>query len=196
MSLAGVLALSFLPPAGRTVAAATDAEKQEAEKLFDGMLLPLRAEKTFTFTATQLSALANSEAGLSGSTTDKSISLSPELLAVDCIPGYLTVTLRSRIAGKVSVYSRALVALESDAQGVVTAQPLRGWAGRLSLPGFAQDVVVQRIKPLFTGNRKVDYIRGNIQKIEITDGSLAITMKATGKDKNSMKQLQELFKTQ
>jgi hypothetical protein len=106
------------------------------------------------------------------------------------------VTLRSHIAGKVSVFSRVVVALALDAQGAVTVQPLGAASGRLSVPGGASSVIIQRIQPLFTGNRKFEYLKANIQKIEIADGSLAVTMKATGKDKNSMKALQELFKTQ
>jgi hypothetical protein len=88
----------------------------------------------FTFTEDQVTAFVNAQLGLSGRGSD-GLSMAPEHLAVELLPSsYVRLTLKSRLLGKVPVYS-TLVGRFDVGSGVVDFVPFKAKTGKLPMPG-------------------------------------------------------------
>lgn len=196
LGVVGVLVAMFLEPARRAIPALDDTEKSNTAKLYAALFLPLRTPKDFTFTSAQLTELANDKLGLTGTAADAGMALAPEHIEIDCLAsGYLRVVLRSRLMGKVAVFSTLIVAIEADETEGVKCRVARVRAGRLSLPDSARAFIADRVVPLFEDNRELAYIRNNIAQLEVGDGQLTFKFKATGRDKKALTALRDLIPT-
>jgi hypothetical protein len=110
---------------------------------------------------------------------------------VDCLAsGYLRITLRSRLKGRIAVYSTVVLRLECDGEAA-TWRLAAARAGRVNMPAVMHAFVTERVFQPFRDSAWVlsdlQYLARNVSRLEVTDGNLALTLKATGRDKEALK---------
>jgi len=182
----------FLPPAGRSIPALDAKTLADTSQLYESMFFPDRNQKTYAFSSAQVTGLANERLGLNRAALgDAGFALVPERLQIDCLAsGYLRITLCSRLKGKLAVYSTLLLRLEKT-EDSVRYQVVAARAGRIPMPASGFSFVTQRVLPLFQNDADLPLLAQLATRIEVTDDSLALTLKATARDKQTLKLFQK-----
>lgn len=179
-AVVGVLVGLFLAPTLRPQSALSDAEQAAAEKKFQSLsnVTPLRQVEAVSFSAAEVTALANKHllGGKLEGNADAMV-LAPEQITVDLLPsGYMLVVLKSKLMGKVPVYS-SMVAGISGSDSEIAVSVLKVNAGRIPLPQAAWPFVLQRIDPVFRDSQDLARLRKDISAVEIGDNSATVRLK-------------------
>lgn len=179
-SVLAVLVGLFLPPSLRPVSSLSVAEQATAEKKFQSLsnVTMSKPQDTVTFSAAELTALANTHLlGGKAAGDANTLVLVPEQVTVDLLSsGYLLVTLKSQLMGKVPVYSTVVAGVTGNENDLVVSV-FKVNAGRVPLPQAAWPFVLQRIEPVFSGNQDLVRVRKDISSVEITDNSATIHLR-------------------
>jgi ribosomal protein L40E len=169
----------FLPAPGRSRGALAEGDMTRVTAQYDRMRMPVvrgRARE-YAFTSEEITALANTALGLPAAAAASGLRLSPEHLSVDLLSsGYVRLALKSRLLGRIPVYSGLVGLFRADPQGGVSFQLFSASAGRVGLPAALSHVVVNRFRPLVDGQNDANALRNRVTALDVGDNSVRITI--------------------
>lgn len=185
--LAGILAALLLPAPGAVQGQLDDRAVQRAVARARQMFAT-RRQRAFTFSSEEITALANklfrldagsgATAQTEGAAKTSKAGLMPEHLSIQLLgSGYVKMVLRSRVMGKLPIYSTLLGNFEAKEEGGVSFEPFSTAMGKLPLPGPLQDVVLKRFQSVLAVEPKLKNFAAHVVLIDVEEDKATLTVK-------------------
>lgn len=170
----------FLPVDTRVAPSISQDEQRGAFAKVEAILD--RRPGTYSFTAEEVTALANRLLGLGeyaegeplGAEDDGGFALRPRVLHIDLLgSGYARMVLRSTTFKGISVYSTVIARFDVRA-GQVIFLPHSVYSGRVRMIGPLKGVILDRFMRLVEGDQLIESLRQRIDFIGVTRGEVEI----------------------